>query len=63
MKYIFADDEKDRMGANKRLTDRQRAIFDMVYNRGFLHQEAANELFISRKTVERELKVIRSGLR
>lgn len=62
MKYLFSADEIDRMGDNPRLTDRQRDIFELVYRRGLLHQEAANELYISRKTVERELRTIREAL-
>ena len=62
MKYIYSYDEIDRMGDNPRLTDRQHDIFELVYKRGLLHQEAAEELCISRKTVERELRVIRRGL-
>lgn len=62
MKYLFSDDEIDRMGDNQRLTDRQKDIHTLVYRRGLSHQDAANELFISRKTVERELRRIRAAL-
>lgn len=62
MKYLFTDDEIDRMGDNPRLTDRQRDIHTLVYRRGLSHQDAANELYISRKTVERELNRIRAVL-
>ena len=62
MKYIFSDDEIDRMGENPRLTDRQKDVFDLVYRRGLLHQDAANVLYVSRKTVERELNKIRAVL-
>lgn len=62
MKYIFSEDEKSKMEKNPNLTYRQRDVFELVYRGGLYHQDAAEILHVSRKTIERELNVIRSVL-
>lgn len=62
MKIVPTEKEKERMISYPWLTDRQRDVFEMVYRRGYYHQEAAEILSISCRTVERELQELRKHM-
>jgi len=47
------------MAACPWLTDRERAVFDLYYRRGFSVEETAAELYVSRGTVNNLLRSIR----
>jgi len=47
------------MAADPWMTDRERQAFDLVYRRGWAHEDAAAEMFCSRSTVDRALASIR----
>jgi DNA-directed RNA polymerase specialized sigma24 family protein len=47
------------MAADPWMTDRQQKVFDLVYRRGWAHEDAAAEIYCSRSTVDRELATIR----
>lgn len=58
-KYKFPQETLERMAADPWMTDRERQAFDLVYRRGWAHEDAAAEMFCSRATVDRALASIR----
>ena len=46
-------------GQWKQMTDRERQAFELVYRRGWAHEDAAAEMYCSRSTVDRALASIR----
>jgi len=59
MKYKFSTQQLERMEKCRWLTDRERKIFNLVYRRGWAEEDAAAELYVSRSTVEKDLRSIR----
>lgn len=47
------------MAACPWLTDRERAVFDLYYRRGWAIEDIAAELYLSRRTVDYTLAQIR----
>lgn len=62
-KFKFSVNELEIMQDNKWLTDRERNIFELYYRRGWSIEDVAAELYISRSTVDRDLKKIRKKSR
>lgn len=58
-KYKPSPAQLERMAADPLMTDRQQKVFDLVYRRGWAHEDAAAEIYCSRSTVDRELATIR----
>lgn len=58
-KYKLSPEQLERMAADPWMTDRQQKVFDLVYRRGWAHEDAAAEIYCSRSTVDRELATIR----
>ena len=59
MKYRFTPAELQRMCDNPWLTDRERAVFELYYRRGWAIEDIAAELYVHRNTVNNALKSIR----
>lgn len=62
-KFKFNPIELEKMEQNRWFTDRQREIFELYYRRGWSIEDVAAELYISRSTVDRDLKKIRKKSR
>lgn len=60
MKFEFSVPELERMESNPWLTDRERRIFALFYKRGWKIEDIAAEIDVTRSTICRELKRIRS---
>lgn len=60
MKFEFSITELEEMQSNRWLTDREKAVFDLIYRRGWCIEDTAAELFVHRSTVDRILKSIRA---
>lgn len=60
MKRRFEIRELEQLDQCKWLTDRERAVFDLYYRRGWEIEAVAAELYLSRSTVKRTLNGIRS---
>ena len=58
-KYKPSQAQLERMAADPWATDRERQAFDLVYRRGWAHEDAAAEMYCSRSTVDRALANIR----
>lgn len=58
-KYKPSQDQLERMAADPWMTDREKQAFDLVYRRGWAHEDAAAEMYCSRSTVDRALASIR----
>lgn len=59
MKYKYSVAELERMGASPWMTDRQRHVFQLYYQRGWAIEDVAAELDVSRGTVNNDLRSIR----
>ena len=59
MKYKYTTQQLENMEQCKWLTDRERSVFDLVYRRGWAIEDTAAELYISRSTVDADLRSIR----
>lgn len=59
MKFRFTPAQLERMYQNPWLTDRERAVFDLYYRRGWAIEDVAAELYMHRSTIDRALKSIR----
>lgn len=49
----------ERMAADPWMSDLEKQAFDLVYRRGWAHEDAAAEMYCSRSTVARALSSIR----
>ena len=60
-KIVLADCglTEEARGLARYLTDREKQAFDLVYRRGWAHEDAAAEMYCSRSTVDRALASIR----
>lgn len=58
-KYRPTREQLERMAADPWATDREKQAFDLVYRRGWAHEDAAAEMYCSRSTVDRALASIR----
>lgn len=58
-KYKFPPEKLQQIENNRWLTDRERAIFELYYRRGWAIENVAAELDICRTTVNNDLKSIR----
>ena len=59
MKYKYTTQQLEEMERCKWLTDRERSVFDLVYRRGWAIEDTAAELYVSRSTVDADLRSIR----
>lgn len=59
-KYQPTREQLERMAADPWATDRERKAFDLVYRRGWAHEDAAAEIYCSRSTLDRALASIRN---
>lgn len=58
-KYKFPPEKLQQIENNRWLTDRERAVFELYYRRGWAIENVAAELDICRTTVNNDLKSIR----
>lgn len=58
-KYRYSREQLEQMAADPWMTDRERQAFDLVYRRGWAHEDAAAEMFCSKATVDRALASVR----
>lgn len=58
-KYKYTPQQLERMASDPWMTDRERQAFDLVYRRGWAHEDAAAELYCSKSTLDRSLANIR----
>lgn len=58
-KYKFPTEKLQQIENNRWLTDRERAVFELYYRRGWAIEDVAAELDICRTTVNNDLKSIR----
>lgn len=58
-KYKFPPEKLQQIENNRWLTDRERAVFEMYYRRGWAIEDVAAELDVCRTTVNNDLKSIR----
>lgn len=59
MKYTFTVPQLQQLESCRYLTDRERAVFDLYYRRGWAIEDVAAELYLSRTTVKHALAAIR----
>lgn len=59
MKYKYPIVELEKMEQSKWLTDRERAVFELFYRRGWSIEAIAAEIYASRSTVNNILRSIR----
>lgn len=59
MKFRYSISQLEAMGSNPWLTDRERQVFDLYYRRGWDIEAVAAELYVSRGTVNTDLRHIR----
>ena len=55
MRHDYNISQLEQLAASPWMTDRQRQIFDLRYRRGWAIEDIAAELYISRRTVGRDL--------
>ena len=58
-KFHYSVSQLESMNANPWYTDRERAVFDLYFRRGWAIEDIAVELYVSRGTVNNALKSIR----
>lgn len=58
MKTKYSTEELERIAANPWLTDRERQVFELRYRRGWVNEDIAAELYVSRSTIDRVLREI-----
>lgn len=58
-KYKFPTEKLQQIENNRWLTDRERAVFELYYRRGWAIEDVAAELDVCRTTVNNDLKSIR----
>lgn len=58
-RYYYTIDQLERMHACPWLTDRERKVFNLYYRRGWAIEDIAAELYVSRGTVNNDLRRIR----
>ena len=63
MKYKFTLQQLEKMEKCRWLTDRERKVFNLVYRRGWAVADTAAELYLSKSTVENDLRSIRDKTR
>ena len=61
-KYKFPPEKLQQIEDNRWLTDRERAVFELYYRRGWAIEDIAAELYMDRSTVNRELARIRKTI-
>lgn len=59
MKYKYSVAQLEEMSASPWLTDRERRVFSLYYQRGWAIEDVAAELDVSRGTVNNDLRSIR----
>lgn len=59
MKYKYSVAQLEEMSASPWLTDRERRVFFLYYQRGWAIEDVAAELDVSRGTVNNDLRSIR----
>lgn len=59
MKYKYSVSQLEAMSASPWLTDRERQVFSLYYQRGWAIEDVAAELDVSRGTVNNDLRSIR----
>lgn len=59
MKYKFALPDKKKLLQSELLTDREHEVFKLYYIRGWAIQDVAEEMDVSRKTIDNTLRTIR----
>lgn len=60
MKYQYTIHQLEQISASPWLSDRERAVFDLYYRRGWQIEAIAAELYVSRGTVNNILRSIRA---
>ena len=60
MKYQYTIHQLEQISASPWLSDRERAVFDLYYRRGWQIEAIAAELYVSRGTVNNILRNIRA---
>ena len=60
MKYHYSIEQLEQISSSVWLTDRERAVFDLYYRRGWQIEAIAAELYVSRGTVNNILRTIRN---
>lgn len=63
MKYQYTREQLERMSQNPWMTDRERAVFDLYFRRGWRIEDIAAEIDRQRSTVDRDLQHIREKMR
>lgn len=59
MKYTYSREQLEAMSSNPWLTDRERAVFEYYYRRGWAIEDIAAELYVSRNTINNTLHSLR----
>lgn len=59
MKYTYTVSQLQQLENCRYLTDRERAVFDLYYRRGWAIEDVAAELYLSRTTVKQSLCALR----
>lgn len=60
MKYQYTIHQLEQISASPWLSDRERAVFELYYRRGWQIEAIAAELYVSRGTVNNILRSIRA---
>lgn len=60
MKYQYTIHQLEQISASPWLSDRERAVFELYYRRGWQIEAIAAELYVSRGTVNNILRNIRA---
>jgi DNA-directed RNA polymerase specialized sigma24 family protein len=59
MEYTYTVLQLQQLESCRYLTDRERAVFDLYYRRGWAIEDVAAELYLSRTTVKQALHSMR----
>lgn len=62
MKYKFSQQQLEALGASPWLTDRERAVFGLYFQRGWHIEDVAAELDVSRGTINNTLRSMRGKI-
>lgn len=62
MKYKLSQQQLEALGASPWLTDRERKVFSLYYQRGWHIEDVAAELDVSRGTINNTLHSMRSKI-
>lgn len=62
MKYKLSQQQIEALGASPWLTDRERMVFSLYYQRGWHIEDVAAELDVSRGTINNTLRAMRGKI-